>query len=113
MQTFDPDAIAQPAVAWKQPAEALDHAVDFSLRLKTAASIASCGITAKNKETLADATAEIIATNPAPQVLTGTKIVQFRAQAGTDGDVYLITVQAVANDGQVAEFDIELNIKEF
>lgn len=110
---FDPSLIALPAIAWKQPQEKLDRAVDFADRLDNAANITVAGVTAVDLADGSDATAAIIAATPAPFVPIATKLVQFRIQGGAAGSKYKITVRANGDSGQVAEFDIELNVVDF
>ncbi|RJO66397.1 MAG: hypothetical protein C4523_12695 [Myxococcales bacterium] len=110
---FDPGIINQPQVEWKQPQEKLDRGVDFTDRLSGETSITLLSVTAVDTADGSDATAAIISSNPPPLVLPGTKTVQFRMQGGTTGKVYKVSVRAQGASGQVAEFDLELNVHEF
>ncbi len=86
----------------KQTRERLPLAFQFRDRLPLGAQLASGLFSAINIDTLADVTATILASPNG--TVSGTEV-RFSVIAGTDGDVYKITLLATLTDGSVLEED--------
>jgi len=85
---------------YKRPApEKLVASLDF-LPATGAVTITLVSVTAKNLATGVDATAAIIAADPAPVVLPGTQKVAFAVQGGILGEHYSIEITVTVADGQ-------------
>jgi len=86
----------------KTSAEKLDCTIDFSNNLAAGDEISSVTVTAIDKKD--GSSASIIAGGgDAPFVVAGTQTVQWRYTGGTSGHMYVVTVQATIDDGQILE----------
>jgi len=94
----------------KQPFEEKNYAIDFAEQLETGETISLVSVEAVNVRSGGTTTAEIIATDPPPQVF-GSEV-RFRLVDGSHGDLHRLTAKVAGSTGQKLEADLLVLIME-
>ena len=94
---------------YKAPVEQFAVSLDFAADIGAGNGIASINaVTAMSNLTGADSTAEVIASNPVPQV-SGTAV-NFEVTGGVVGESHTISVQIISSIGEKYQGDVTLRI---
>jgi len=96
------------ATITKTPAIVDSYYVDFVNELAQGETLSHAQVTAFDKTLGADATAKIVAANPAPAI-SGTQVT-FWYQNGDVGKNYVISVEVTTSAGRTLEGDVDLTI---
>jgi len=90
----------------KFPQELFNQKVDFTASLAVGETITAASVTALNRTSGADATAEIL--TGSPTIVDSSKAIRYRLQAGTPKSEYLISVVATLSTSDKLEQWVEM-----
>lgn len=96
----------------KQPAERLQHSIDYTDWLPTGVTVLT--VVTSSVETLNSTASDVgepTLTITTPSV-TGGNVATYFATLGTDGKRYKVTFQATMSDTQILESEIEFKVRD-
>jgi hypothetical protein len=92
----------------KQPGERFPVSVDFALRLQAGDPLVTGTVTARDRRTGADTTTLVL---DGAATISGTVLTR-EVQAGTHGDVHVLTFRVTTAAGHIYEEDLVLFVRE-
>jgi len=93
----------------KQPNEKIKITVNFLNNVPSGGSVSSAVVTSRDASDDSDSSSTIISGSPTVSSPNVTQLVQ----AGTDGDLHIVTFKATMSNAEVYEDEVMLPIKEY